>query len=131
MKGPAGSPYEEGLFLLDVCLPSEYPLKPPKITFRTPVFHCNVSANGFICLDMLRNQWSPAMSVANCMQAILEMLKRPNSNDALRPAIAELYFAYRQSGGTDMRYIEQAREATCADASRSLEDWETSWGIGA
>ncbi|KAL0480749.1 ubiquitin conjugating enzyme E2, partial [Acrasis kona] len=58
IKGPAGSPYEGGTFKLDIELPVEYPFKPPKITFMTRIYHCNINNKGSICLNILKDQWA-------------------------------------------------------------------------
>jgi ubiquitin-conjugating enzyme E2 D len=126
MEGPSGTAFEGGVFLLDILL-SEYPLKPPRITFETPIFHCNVSSNGRLCLDILRDKWSPAHTVPECLQVIRELLSTPNTQEPLRPEITELYIAY--SRGTDTRYLVQAQAATRNHASRTVEEWNTMWGI--
>ena len=128
LEGPAGTPFENGIFVLDVLLPENYPFVPPRITFSTPIFHCNVSVNGSICLDALQHQWSPALVVAHCLHLIAKMLQNPDSDNALRPAIAELYFGNRQDA-LDTRYVDQARAATRAEASKSLEELRALYGI--
>ena len=50
IEGPPGTPFEDGVFALDVVIPDQYPLKPPKIHFRTPIYHCNVNSNGGVCI---------------------------------------------------------------------------------
>ncbi len=62
--GPVDSPYEGGVFSLDIGLPSDYPFKPPKVSFTTRIYHCNVNSNGAICLDILKEEWAPALTVA-------------------------------------------------------------------
>ena len=53
--GPQGTIYNKGVYLLYAEFPSDYPFKPPKIIFLTPIYHCNVSSQGSICLDVLKD----------------------------------------------------------------------------
>jgi ubiquitin-conjugating enzyme E2 D/E len=62
--GPTGSPYEGGVFLLDLKFPVDYPFKPPRVQFITKIYHVNVNKVGGICLDNLSDQWSPALTIA-------------------------------------------------------------------
>ena len=53
IEGPAGSPYEGGIFLLDITL-KDYPFKPPIIKFRTNIVHVNIyPVQREMCLDIL------------------------------------------------------------------------------
>ena len=61
--GPPNSPYEGGVFSLDITVPQDYPFKPPKIVFLTKIYHCNINGQGEICLDILRSAWSPAITI--------------------------------------------------------------------
>eukprot|EP00831_Metopus_contortus_P032720 TRINITY_DN2637_c0_g1_i1.p1 TRINITY_DN2637_c0_g1~~TRINITY_DN2637_c0_g1_i1.p1 ORF type:complete len:155 (+),score=9.04 TRINITY_DN2637_c0_g1_i1:129-593(+) len=58
------SPYSGGIFRLDILFPSDYPFKPPKVVFKTKIYHPDVSSSGGIWLDILKDQWSPAISIA-------------------------------------------------------------------
>jgi ubiquitin-conjugating enzyme E2 D/E len=89
--GPADSPYQGGLFHLNIRFPSDYPFKPPIVTFRTKIYHPNINAAGGICLDILKSQWSPALSVSKVLLSILSLLTDPNPDDPLVPEIAQLY----------------------------------------
>ncbi|XP_018453177.1 ubiquitin-conjugating enzyme E2 28 isoform X2 [Raphanus sativus] len=68
ITGPSDSPYSGGVFILTIHFPPDYPFKPPKVAFRTKVFHPNVSSNGIICFhichDVLKEQWSPALTIS-------------------------------------------------------------------
>ena len=57
--GPENSVWENGVFKLQMIFTEEYPNKPPKVTMKTKVFHPNFYANGDICIDILKDQWSP------------------------------------------------------------------------
>jgi ubiquitin-conjugating enzyme E2 D/E len=54
--GPAGTPYENGKFLVDIRFPPDYPFKPPQAVFKTRVYHPNISPTGAICLDILKDK---------------------------------------------------------------------------
>lgn len=58
------SPYAGGVFFLTISFPTDYPFKPPKVSFTTKIYHPNINSNGSICLDILRDQWSPALTIA-------------------------------------------------------------------
>lgn len=69
--GPPDSPYQGGVFFLTIHFPTDYPFKPPKVAFTTRIYHPNINSNGSICLDILRSQWSPALTISkgnNCNQ---------------------------------------------------------------
>ena len=89
--GPESTPYEGGIFNLEIKFPVEYPFKPPKITFITKVYHCNINNSGGICLDLLKDSWSPAINISKLLLCICSLLAEPNPNDPLVPEIAELY----------------------------------------
>ncbi|XP_020106209.1 ubiquitin-conjugating enzyme E2 5B isoform X1 [Ananas comosus] len=64
IMGPPDSPYAGGVFLVTIHFPPDYPFKPPKVAFKTKVFHPNINSNGSICLDILKEQWSPALTIS-------------------------------------------------------------------
>ncbi|EOA35763.1 hypothetical protein CARUB_v10020996mg, partial [Capsella rubella] len=91
IMGPSDSPYSGGVFLVTIHFPPDYPFKPPKVAFRTKVFHPNVNSNGSICLDILKEQWSPALTISKVLLSICSLLTDPNPDDPLVPEIAHMY----------------------------------------
>eukprot|EP00164_Ancoracysta_twista_P000706 GFYU01000931.1.p1 GENE.GFYU01000931.1~~GFYU01000931.1.p1 ORF type:complete len:149 (-),score=41.25 GFYU01000931.1:466-912(-) len=91
IMGPPDSPYQSGVFNLNIHFPADYPFKPPKISFATKIYHPNVNSNGGICLDILRDQWSPALTISKVLLSICSLLTDPNPDDPLVPEIAQTY----------------------------------------
>jgi len=85
LKGPAGTPYEQGLFQLQIKCPQTYPLAPPRVKFVTPIFHPNVLFNtGEICLDILKpDSWTPAWTLLTVCRAICALLSHPEADSPL------------------------------------------------
>ena len=117
------SPFQGGVFFLAIHFPTDYPFKPPKVNFTTRIYHPNINSNGSICLDILRDQWSPALTISKGMPqfltdvrdkadstivllSICSMLTDPNPDDPLVPEIAHVYKTDRA------RYEATAREWT-------------------
>lgn len=109
--GPEGSPYAGGLFLLTIEFPVDYPFKPPRVLFTTKVFHPNINSQGGICLDILKDQWSPALSIGKVLLSISSLLTDPNPKDPLVPEIAHMYETDRA------KFNQLAREWTLRYAS--------------
>ncbi|XP_064419679.1 ubiquitin-conjugating enzyme E2 E3 isoform X2 [Latimeria chalumnae] len=112
--GPPGSVYEGGVFFLDITFSSDYPFKPPKrkgamefyfllkkgmwrfkVTFRTRIYHCNINSQGVICLDILKDNWSPALTISKVLLSICSLLTDCNPADPLVGSIATQYLTNR------------------------------------
>ncbi|OMJ72051.1 hypothetical protein SteCoe_29608 [Stentor coeruleus] len=106
IMGPEDSPFQGGVFFLNVQFPTDYPFKPPKVSFTTRIYHPNINSNGSICLDILKDQWSPALTISKVLLSISSLLTDANPNDPLVPEIAHIYKNDRA------RYENTAREWT-------------------
>eukprot|EP01036_Dinobryon_divergens_P030779 gene30779-40077_t len=87
--GPDQSPYSGGAFFLDIHFPVDYPFKPPKVVFSSKIYHCNINSDGGICLDILKEKWSPALTMSKVLLSICSLLTDPNPDDPLVPDIAQ------------------------------------------
>ena len=80
LQGPPDTPFEGGVFEVRISCKSSYPLEPPVMHFVTKIFHPNVHwERGDICLDILKDKWSPAWGIASALRAVLAMLAEPNA----------------------------------------------------
>ncbi|PKY59170.1 ubiquitin-conjugating enzyme [Rhizophagus irregularis] len=93
MMGPPDTPYEGGVFLLDVNIPTDYPMCPPMVKFITKIYHPNIDRNGFICLDILMDNWGPYLNIAGALLSIVSFLTDPNPDCVIdvSPEISRLY----------------------------------------
>jgi len=89
--GPEDSPYEGGIFYLRINFPQDYPFKPPQVSFITKIYHCNINEAGSICLDILKEQWSPALTISKVLLSICSMMDDQNPHDPLMLDAANLY----------------------------------------
>ncbi|XP_054168838.1 ubiquitin-conjugating enzyme E2 N [Oppia nitens] len=89
VAGPEESPFEGGVFKLELFLPEEYPMSAPKVRFMTKIYHPNIDKLGRICLDILKDKWSPALQIRTVLLSIQALLSAPNPDDPLANDVAE------------------------------------------
>ena len=113
--GPEKTPYENGIFKLDIYFTSDYPFKPPKINFKTKIYHPNISSSsGSICIDILKDKWSPALTINKILLSVCSMLNDPNPDDPLELDIS------KQFKTNYNLYLETAKNWTLLYASDEL-----------
>lgn len=82
VKGAVGTPYAHGTFQVSISIPENYPFSPPKAQFITKIWHPNVSsATGCLCINILKNAWTPSYTMKAILLSIQALLMEPNSND--------------------------------------------------
>ena len=104
--GPEDTPYEGGIFKLDIQISMDYPFKAPRVKFETKIYHPNIDNNGNICLDILKDKWSPALNISKILLSISSLLSEPNPDDPLVPEIA------RQIRKNPRHFEKMARRST-------------------
>uniref|UniRef100_A0A2I3SF28 E2 ubiquitin-conjugating enzyme n=1 Tax=Pan troglodytes TaxID=9598 RepID=A0A2I3SF28_PANTR len=72
IEGPEGTPYAGGLFRMKLLLGKDFPASPPKSYFLTKIFHPNVGANGEICVNVLKRDWTCLLTHPNPESALNE-----------------------------------------------------------
>ncbi|KAJ3381063.1 Ubiquitin-conjugating enzyme E2 35, partial [Lobulomyces angularis] len=78
ISGPSQSPFEGGVFKLELFLPEEYPMSAPKVRFLTKIYHPNIDKLGRICLDILKDKLSPALQIRTVLLSFQALLSAPN-----------------------------------------------------
>ncbi|KAK6470355.1 ubiquitin-conjugating enzyme E2 T-like isoform X1 [Huso huso] len=108
--GGVSTPYEGGLFTLEIVLPERYPFEPPKMRFLTPIYHPNIDSAGRICLDALKlppkGAWRPSLNISTVLTSIQLLMAEPNPDD---PLMADISSEYKYNKPV---YLEKARQWT-------------------
>merc|ERR1719392_584284 len=119
VKGPAGTPYEGGVFNIDIEIPADYPYNPPKMKFDTKIWHPNISSQtGAICLDVLGKEWSPALTIRTALLSIQALLSAPEPSDPQDAEVAEMYKKHKDRFEQTARYWTE----TFANEDKSSND---------
>ncbi|KAJ3678240.1 hypothetical protein LUZ60_002043 [Juncus effusus] len=123
ISGPVSSPYEGGTFVIDIRLTSAYPFEPPKMQFVTKVWHPNISSqNGAICLDILKDQWSPALTLKTALLSLQALLSSPAPDDPQDAVVAQQYLRdYAKFVATAQHWTEAFAKRTSVGIEEKVQ----------
>eukprot|EP00538_Stauroneis_constricta_P009465 CAMPEP_0119560584 /NCGR_PEP_ID=MMETSP1352-20130426/15338_1 /TAXON_ID=265584 /ORGANISM="Stauroneis constricta, Strain CCMP1120" /LENGTH=184 /DNA_ID=CAMNT_0007608597 /DNA_START=65 /DNA_END=616 /DNA_ORIENTATION=- len=97
IDGPVGTCYEGGVFEIDITITKQYPFEPPKMKFLTKIWHPNISSQtGAICLDILKDQWSPALTIKTALLSLQALMCSPEPGDPQDAEVAKMYTSDRK-----------------------------------
>uniref|UniRef100_A0A8V8TN93 Ubiquitin-conjugating enzyme E2 T n=1 Tax=Homo sapiens TaxID=9606 RepID=A0A8V8TN93_HUMAN len=124
----ANTPYEKGVFKLEVIIPERYPFEPPQIRFLTPIYHPNIDSAGRICLDVLKlppkGAWRPSLNIATVLTSIQLLMSEPNPDD---PLMADISSEFKYNKPAFLKNARQwtekhARQKQKADEEEMLDN---------
>lgn len=130
LTGPQGTPYSQGLWKLFFKIPDDYPKSPPKVSFRTRIWHPNVEENsGAVCVDTLKRDWQSKLTLRDVLITISCLLIQPNPDSALNATAGHLLQDDYESFARQARLMtsihaavpDELREAVLAAKSRGEE----------
>lgn len=104
-----------GRFNLKLILPKDYPFKPPTLTFKTKIYHPNVTNDdkGAMCIGIVKaDNWKPSSRVIAILEAARNLLEEPNFEDSVEATIANEWKDNR------VEFERKAREYTAKYASK-------------
>jgi len=117
MLVPDQAPYSKGAFKIDIQFPAEYPFKPPKIAFKTRIYHPNVDEKGQICLPIVSAEnWKPATKTDQVIQALVSLVNEPEPDHPLRGDLAEEYLKDKK------KFMKNAEEFTKKHSEKRPSD---------
>lgn len=130
--GPPDTLYEGGYFKAIMEFPSKYPFEPPKVRFRTKMWHPNIYENGEVCISILHpptedpqsgehpsERWNPAQNVRTILMSIISLLNEPNCSSPANVDASVMYRKFKEK--KDKEYpaiIRQQVEESKLDAER-------------
>ncbi|KAI3378082.1 hypothetical protein SNEBB_009452 [Seison nebaliae] len=95
--GPKATPYEGGVFRLELFLTEKFPYEAPRVLMKTKIYHPNIDSIGRICLDILANNWTPILNIENVLISIQYLIATPNIEDPLNFSAANHWKKDRKS----------------------------------
>jgi len=124
ITGPEGTYFEDGVFIAQLSFPQDYPLNPPKMKFKSDLFHPNIYPDGRVCISILHppgndplgyessnERWSPVQSIEKILLSVMSMLAEPNTESPANVDAAKMWREDRQA----------FKKKACSSVRKSLD----------
>jgi ubiquitin-conjugating enzyme E2 Z len=107
IMGPERTPWEGGLYSLEIRFSSQHPYRPPHIRFITAMSHPNITKEGIPALDLVQTRWNSNVRLATVLKELQDMLASPSPLYPVNLEIAHLYRTDRRQYDRKARRIAQ------------------------
>jgi len=94
--------YRDGRFVFNFKVGQNYPHEPPKVKCETKVYHPNIDIDGNVCLNILREDWKPVLTINAVVYGLQYIFLEPNAEDPLNKEAAEVLQSNRQLFGQNV-----------------------------
>lgn len=131
IEGPAGTPYEGGLFRMKLVFGRDFPAAPPQGFFLTKIFHPNVAKNGAICVNTLKRDWKPDHGIRQILLTIKCLLIYPNPESALNEEAGKLLLEHYEDYSSRARMMTEIHARPSSSSSAARPDALSSRGVSA
>jgi len=82
--------YKGGRFVFNFKVGPNYPHEPPKVKCETQVYHPNIDLEGNVCLNILREDWNPVLTINSIVYGLQYLFLEPNPEDPLNKEAADV-----------------------------------------
>jgi len=106
--------YKGGTFVFDVKVPDTYPHDPPKILCETTIFHPNIDMEGHVCLNILREDWKPVLTMSSVIMGMQFLMLEPNPDDPLNKEAAAMLASDKDNFKRTVMHTFNGRAMTVA-----------------
>ena len=79
-----------GKYIFSFQIPNDFPFSAPKVMCKTKIYHPNIDYDGNVCLNILKEDWKPVMTVLTCIAGVYQLFVVPNPNDPLNHEVAKI-----------------------------------------
>lgn len=94
----------------------DYPVVPPIVRFHTPIFHLNITADGYISHHLFGIGWSTVISMVEIFRTMNKLLIEPDVRNAVSEEYVQLYERNRTG------YESRVRQYCEKHASKKIDE---------